>query len=161
MKIFTVTNEKLISTALLVLRIALAAIFFAHGAQKVLGVFGGKGLEATVSGMSGKFGPVLPYFTAFVEFLGGIAMLLGILTRFFGIALLINMLVAVFAVHLQNGFFAPTGFEFPFSLAMTSLAITLAGPGLYSLDYILFNPRQRSQTTFAVPGGSATFRPVS
>jgi putative oxidoreductase len=140
MKVFTHTSEKLEMTALLIIRITLGVIMFAHGSQKVLGVFGGPGLEATVAMMSkGLGGPAwLPYLSAFTEFLGGAAMILGLFTRFFGIGILINMCVAVIVVHLKNGFFAPMGFEFPGSLAMSALAITLAGPGKISLDHLLF-----------------------
>ena len=143
MKIFTHTSEKLEMTAILIVRITLGIIMFAHGSQKVLGVFGGKGLEVTVAMMSkGLGGPAwLPYLSAFTEFLGGAAMVLGLFTRFFSIGILINMLVAVIVVHLPNGFFAPMGFEFPGSLAMSALAITLAGPGKVSLDYLLFRPK--------------------
>ena len=144
MKVFTHTNDKLVSTALLVLRIALGAIMFAHGAQKVLGVWGGMGLDATVKGMSGMLGipPFMVYLSAYTEFLGGLGILFGVLTRFFGVTVLINMLVAILAVHLKNGFFAPTGFEYPFSLALSALAITIAGPGAFSLDNLMFGGRQ-------------------
>jgi putative oxidoreductase len=166
MKIFIQTNEKLISMALLVLRISLGVIFFAHGSQKVLGLFGGKGLDATVT-MMGKMLSIpswLFYVSAFAEFLGGIGMVLGLFTRFFGMALLINMLVAVFEVHLPNGFFGPMGFEYPGSLALSAFAITLAGPGLLSLDYLLFSSpkivsKPRVDKPFKVPSGTAQFRP--
>ncbi|SRR5579883_515796 len=162
MKVFVKTHESLIDTALLLLRLALGVVFFAHGAQKVLGLFGGKGLGTTVSMMSGTFGPVLPYLTAFTEFLGGIFMIFGLLTRFWGIGLTINMLVAVIAVHAKNGFFAPTGFEFPLSLLFIALAITIAGPGRFSLDHAFFasntTATKRSER-FAVPAGSVQFKP--
>ena len=140
MKIFIHSNEKLISAAILVIRVTLGVIMFAHGSQKVLGVVGGKGLDVTVPMMAKSLGGPdwLPYLSCFTEFLGGIAILFGVFTRFFSIAVLINMLVAVFAVHIKNGFFAPMGFEFPGSLAMMALAITLAGPGMFSFDQLLF-----------------------
>ncbi len=147
MKIFIQSNEKLINSAILIMRLTLGIIMFAHGSQKVLGVWGGKGLDVTVAMMSkGLGGPDwLPYLSAFTEFLGGAAMILGVLTRFFGMAIIVNMLVAVFAVHLKNGFFAPTGFEFPGSLAMLAVAITLIGPGRFSVDYLLFKPRVKAE----------------
>ena len=144
MKAFTHSNENLQSVAVLVLRIGLGAVMFAHGAQKVIGAFGGKGLEATVTGMSTGLGvpEFMAYLSCSTEFLGGLGLLLGILTRFFGTAVFINMMVAVLAVHAKNGFFAPTGYEFPLSLALMSLTITIAGPGLLSLDHLLF-PKYR------------------
>jgi putative oxidoreductase len=145
-KIFIQSNEKLIDTAILIVRLTLGIIMFAHGSQKVFGVWGGKGLDVTVAMMSkGLGGPAwLPYLSAFTEFLGGAAMILGVFTRFFGIAILINMTVAVVAVHLKNGFFAPMGFEFPGSLAMSALAITLAGPGRFSVDHLLLGGRVKN-----------------
>ncbi|HEY3874898.1 MAG TPA: DoxX family protein [Candidatus Kapabacteria bacterium] len=171
MKIFIASNEKAVSTALLVLRIGVGAIMFAHGAQKVFGIWGGKGLATTVQMMSqGLGGPAwLPYFSAFTEFLGGTFILFGLLTRFWSIAVLINMCVAIFAVHLKNGFFAPMGFEFPGLVAMCALALAIAGPGMFSLDWAIFHPREGSMhvrhTTrlfppFSVPGGSAQFKPT-
>ncbi len=141
MKVFIHSNQKLIGTAMLVIRVALGAIMFAHGAQKVLGIFGGKGLDATVAGMGTALGiPAwLVYLSAFTEFLGGIAMILGLLTRFFGIAITINMAVAVIGVHLKNGMLGQGGYEYALSLGIMALAVTFAGPGLFSLDHVLFH----------------------
>jgi putative oxidoreductase len=139
-KLFIGSNDRLMSWGILILRVAIGSVMLAHGSQKVLGVFGGKGLDATVSMMSAGLG--LPaffiYLSTFTEFLGGIALLFGVLTRFFGIAVLTNMLVAVYAVHMKNGFFAPTGFEFPWTLAMIALGIIMMGPGEFSLDRAVF-----------------------
>ena len=139
MKAFIHSNRELIGTAYLVLRLGLGVIMFAHGAQKAFGWFGGYGLSATVDGM-GKMGlPVfLVYLSIFTEFLGGIAMIFGILTRIFGIALTINMAVAVIAVHLKNGMLGQGGFEYPLSLGLMALAISIGGPGILSLDHLLF-----------------------
>ncbi|HLK55875.1 MAG TPA: DoxX family protein [Chthonomonadaceae bacterium] len=117
--------------ALLFLRIGLGVVFFAHGAQKVFGWFGGPGLANTV-GFMGHMGIPAPlaYISAFTELLGGLGVLLGVLTRLASLGLAINMLVAIFHVHLANGFFADKGgFEYPFTLLMIALALLAAGPG--------------------------------
>src|SRR4051812_33018420 len=120
MRAFVYSNEKLAAYAIFILRLTLGVIMFAHGAQKVLGVFGGKGLPDSAVGMNQYMGIPLPlaYLASFTEFLGGLALIFGLLTRFFSAALFINMMVAVVVGHLANGFFAPTGFEYPFSLAL-------------------------------------------
>jgi putative oxidoreductase len=124
--------------ALLIIRLALATVFIAHGGQKVFGWFGGKGLDATVAGF-GKMGIPAPlaYVAAFTEFCGGVAMLVGLLSRIAGIGLSITMIVAVAMVHWKNGFFldGPTGpgFEYNLALFALSLAIVIAGPGRIAL----------------------------
>jgi putative oxidoreductase len=119
---------------LLILRLVLGIIFFAHGAQKVLGWFGGSGLAVTVQfmGRSGIPAP-LAYLAAFTEFLGGTAVLIGLLARLASLGLAVNMLVAIFKVHLPNGLFAPKGFEFPLALLAIALALVLMGPGRIAL----------------------------
>jgi putative oxidoreductase len=79
-----------------------------------------------------------------VELGGGIAMIAGLLARFAGLLLAVNMLVAGTLVHLKNGFFLPTGFEFTFVLMLASLAVTAAGAGAFSLDARLFRPAPRT-----------------
>lgn len=150
-KLFTFSNDNLKDSGILIIRLMLGAVMFAHGAQKVLGVFDGKGLDATVAMMSGTFGSFLPYLSAFTEFLGGLAMILGITTRFWGIAILINMLVAVLMVHLKNGFIGQGSYEFPLTLAMMALAVTIAGPGRISLDAVLFKVRPKLQLVLKSP----------
>ena len=142
-KLFTATTEESRDVAILILRLMLGAVMFAHGAQKVLGIFGGKGLEETVGMMSGTFGSFLPYLSAFTEFLGGIAMIFGIATRFWGIGIMINMLVAIFVVHLKNGFIGQGSYEYPLTLAVIALALTITGPGRYSLDVMLHRKLQK------------------
>ena len=115
---------------LLVVRLVLGVIFFAHGAQKVFGWFGGHGLETTVQ-MMGKGGipPFLAYLAAFTELLGGLGVLVGLLARLAGLGLSIVMTVAILKVHLSSGLFAPKGFEFPLALFSMAVLILLAGPG--------------------------------
>lgn len=139
------------STGLLFLRIVLGIIMFAHGAQKVLGWYGGYGLSATVQFVEQAMGIPAPlmYLASFTEFLGGIALLLGLTTRVFASAIFIEMIVATVKVHLPVGFFMNwgsvagrgEGFEFNLLILATALTIALLGPGEYSLDYKLFGER--------------------
>lgn len=116
---------------LLVLRLTLGVIFFAHGSQKVLGLFGGPGLATTVHFMTGSGIPApLAYLACFTEFLGGLAMIGGLLARLGGVGLSVVMLVAILKVHLSNGLFADKhGFEYPLALLAMALAVVLLGPG--------------------------------
>jgi len=116
---------------LLALRFGLGFVFLAHGAQKVLGMFGGPGLAGTAAFM-GQMGIPAPlaYLAAFTELLGGLAVLLGVLPRLASLGLMVVMLVAIFQVHLPKGFFAQGGgYEYPFALFFMALAVFLAGPG--------------------------------
>jgi putative oxidoreductase len=115
---------------LLILRLALGIVFVAHGAQKVFGMFGGYGLAGTVRFMTGSGIPApLAYLACFTELLGGLAVLGGLLSRLGSAGLSVVMLVAIFHVHLANGFFAPKGFEYPFALLGMALALIVTGPG--------------------------------
>lgn len=120
------------------LRITLGTIFFMHGSQKVLGWFGGHGLAESAA-MMGKMGIPAPlaYLSIFTEFLGGILLIVGALTRVVGIALIINMAVAIAVVHFKNGFFLNgangPGYEYNVALIGMALALVLTGPGAIGL----------------------------
>ena len=127
----------------LVVRVALGVVFVAHGAQKVLGWFGGHGLRATINGFKGMGVPPAAAATAaFIEFLGGLAMLAGFLVRPAAVGLIVVMLVAVSKVHARHGFFinfAGTpgkghGYEFNFVLIAMALSILIGGAGVLSID---------------------------
>lgn len=117
--------------ALTIIRLALGVIFFMHGAQKVLGWFGGSGLEGFVKWASGYKIPVMVgYIAAFAEFIGGILLFTGILPRLGGLMVMGVMLGATFIIHWPNGFFVQNnGYEYTLFLSLCSLAIIICGPG--------------------------------
>lgn len=127
---------------LLVARSMIGVVGIYHGGQKLFGLFGGGGFSGTADAME-AMGMPLPTLSALAagsaEFFGGIALILGLLTRFAGANFAFTMLVASFAVHgstfgSQNG-----GMEYPLTLAIVSLALVLTGPGRFSLDRFVFS----------------------
>lgn len=132
-----------IDAGLAVLRAVVGAIFIAHGAQKLF-VFGFGGVAGAFGQIGVPFPEVVGPAVALVEFFGGIALLLGLLTRLAGLGLFLTMLGAMFLVHLPNGFFAPNGIEFTLALAGATLGFALMGAGRFSLDHALARRRSRS-----------------
>lgn len=133
-----------VDVSLLVLRLAAGTIFFAHGAQKVLGVWGGPGLSATVEQMD--LGP-LGYLVAFGEFLGGIGLIFGFLTRFSAASLITIMIGAIVMVHGKNGLLLQNG-GFEYNLALIALLVPtfLMGPGRLAVIRFL-KPKSRVLAT--------------
>jgi putative oxidoreductase len=124
--------------AVLILRLFLGFAFMMHGSQKLLGAFGGGGVSG-VAGMMGKLGiePSLlwAWVVSITEFVGGVCLFFGFLTRFWAAGLVIDMAVAVVKVHLVNGFFAgKNGVELPLTFGVIALVIMLTGPGSLSMD---------------------------
>jgi putative oxidoreductase len=134
------------SWAITVVRVVLGAIFFAHGAQKVLGWFGGYGLRGT-TGYLQSLGLPLPvaYLVCFFEFLGGIGLILGLFTRLAALAVAVVMVGAIAKVHWPHGFFLnwsqtpDTGHGYEANLAFLAMAVAclLAGGGALALDALL------------------------
>lgn len=122
----------------LALRLSAGVIFVAHGAQKLFGSFGGYGLEGTGQWMASiglEPGYLMALGAGSAEFFGGIALLLGLLTRPAAFALAITMLVAIVVVHLPNGLFMSNdGYEFGLALLGISVALVFNGGGKFSLD---------------------------
>jgi putative oxidoreductase len=125
------------------LRLALGIVFFAHGAQKMLGWFGGPGYSGAMSYFTQTLN--IPGFLAVLailaEFLGGLGLIVGLLSRVAGFAIAVEMGVAVFLVHLPNGFFmnwygnkAGEGFEFHLLAIAIAATIAVKGAGAVSLD---------------------------
>jgi putative oxidoreductase len=117
--------------ALLVLRLVLGAIMIAHGYHKV---WGGFHHHMDFVGQLG-FPRWMAYLSTGTEFFGGIAIVLGLFTRFFSFAFLIEMCVAIWKVHYKNGLTGPGGFEFPMALAAIALALVCFDGGPWAATF--------------------------
>jgi putative oxidoreductase len=132
--------------AVTVLRVSLGVVFFAHGAQKVLGWFGGYGFSGTMGFFTQQLGIPAPIalLPICAEFLGGLGLLVGLLGRVAAFGIACDMLVAVAMIHWQFGFFANwygqkkgEGFEYHILVVAMALAIMIKGSGALSLDAAL------------------------
>ncbi len=121
--------------AQLVMRLVLGVIMIAHGYHKVWGGFHHHMEFVASLGLP----PWLAYFSTGAEFLGGIAIVLGVFTRFFSAAIVIEMAVAIWKVHFKNGLLGhgPTapGYEFPLAVATIALALLCFGGGPWGLNF--------------------------
>lgn len=143
------TKDRLIQTlfntsggiAALVLRVPVGLILAAHGAQKLFGWFGGNGLEGTGQWMASlglEPGYLMATLAGSAEFLGGLALAVGLLTRPAALASAFTMLVAIFAVHIGNGLFmANNGYEYALTLFVVTVALAIQGPGRFALDNLV------------------------
>ena len=142
--------KKLVQTendyAALVLRVMLGVVFFPHGAQKVLGWFGGYGFAGTYDAFTNKMGiPGLFALLAFAaEFLGSIGLVVGFMTRVAAFGIFCVMAVAVKMLHWQHGFFMNwfgqqqgEGFEYHLLVMAIAVALMIRGAGAYSVDRML------------------------
>ncbi len=142
--------RKLIHTphdyTLTLLRLALGIVFFAHGAQKVLGWFGGSGFAGTMRTFTQGMGIPAPLaaLAIMAEFLGGIGLFFGLLSRVAAFGIAVTMTVAVFLVHAPNGLFMNwtgaqrgEGFEYHLLAIAMSIALMARGAGAWSLDRVI------------------------
>lgn len=126
-----------------ILRVPIGLILAAHGSQKLFAWFGGYGLEGTGQWMASVGltpGFVMALLAGSAEFFGGVALILGLLTRPAAVINAVTMLVALFWVHWGHGFFLDThGIEYALALLSANGALILIGGGRYSLDAVIAN----------------------
>jgi len=128
---------------LLVMRLVLGAIMIAHGYHKVWGGFhhhmefvGSLGIPRWMA-----------YLSAGTEFFGGIAIVLGLFTRFFSLAFVIEMGVAIWKVHFKNGLMGNGGYEFPLALATLAFALMCFGGGPWGATFGKSSGRKARQVS--------------
>jgi len=131
--------------SLTLLRLVLGVVFFAHGAQKLLGWFGGYGFQGTM-GFFEHMGMPAPvaFLIICTEFFGGLGLIVGLLTRIAALGIGVEMIGAIFMVHLPNGFFMNwygnqkgEGFEYHLLVIGMAAALLLRGAGAFSADRAL------------------------
>src|ERR1700704_1571918 len=131
------------SAAISLLRLVLGVIFFAHGAQKMLGWFGGPGFFGTMGAFTGylHIPATFAILAIAAEFFGGLGLILGFLTRIAAFGIAVNMVVAVAMVHSSFGFFMNwsgtqkgEGFEYHLLTLAVTAFLMFRGAGAFSLD---------------------------
>lgn len=133
MLFFRPSSPRQLNLGLAALRLAVATIFIKHGAQKLF-VFGFAGVTGAFTQMGVPLPGVMGPFIALLEFFGGIALAIGLLTRLIALGFAFDMLAAILLVQLKNGF---SRYELEFLLLASSLALFLMGPGGFSVDALL------------------------
>jgi putative oxidoreductase len=142
----TSTSDDLVLT---VLRLILGLIFFCHGSQKMLGWFGGYGFTGTMNFFTHEMG--IPAAFAFLaicaEFIGGIALILGLLARVGAAGIIVNMVVAIAMIHRHFGLFMNwsgdqkgEGFEYHLLVIAIGITLLIRGAGALSIDRLIGQP---------------------
>ena len=126
-------SARQVSLGIAILRIAVGCIFVAHGYMKLF-VWGIGGTTNAFTGMGVPVPTLTAPLVGVLEFFGGIALIVGILTRVIALGMAIDMLCAILLVRLKGGFFAPNGAEFEILLFAASLALVVTGAGTLSID---------------------------
>lgn len=124
----------------------MGGVFLAHGYQKMF-IWGVHG----VAGTFGKMGIPLPLLSAYLatsaEFIGGLALMLGLGTRIAAVPVAFTMLVAILQVHLKGGFFLPAGMEYALTLLVANITLMIAGGGAFALDNVVFGRKEKERFT--------------
>lgn len=149
--------RKLIATdsdgATTILRLVLGVIFFAHGAQKMLGWFGGYGFTGTMGFFTGPMHipAVFAFLAIAAEFFGGLGLIFGFLTRIAAFGIFSNMIVAIAMVHHQFGFFMNwsgaqkgEGYEYHLLVLAITAFLMIRGAGAASIDRALSSTKSRT-----------------
>ncbi len=125
--------DRLQPLALLVMRLTLGAIMVGHGYHKVFG-----GLHHHAQIVAGLGLPAwLGYVSAFAELLGGLLIFAGFFTRAAAFVVCVDLVVAIWKVHLHNGLIGPTGYEFPLAVATLAFVLIFFGGGPVAIDHVL------------------------
>lgn len=147
------------NTAALVARLALGIVIFPHGAQKLLGWFGGYGFSGTMGFLTGKAG--LPWLIALlvilIEFIGSLLLVVGFATRVAAAAVIANFIGVVLSSHIHNGFFMNwysqggqgEGIEYFLLLFGLAISLLISGGGRGSVDAAISGKRYISRTALA------------
>jgi putative oxidoreductase len=143
--------ERLLNTpedpVLTIVRVVLGVVMFAHGAQKMLGWFGGYGFRGTMGFFREqlKIPSVFAFLAIMAEFFGSIGLILGLFTRIAALGIAIVMLAAIFMLHLRVGFFSNwfgnqkgEGFEYHLLAIALCIVLLARGAGAFSLDHMLY-----------------------
>ena len=141
-KLLTTSND----LTLTLVRLVLGVTFFMHGAQKMLGWFGGYGFHATMGFFTQQMGIPAPlaFLAICAEFFGGLGLIVGLLSRIAALGIIVNMLVAIATVHHVNGFFMNwsgqqkgEGYEYHLLAIALAIVVLVKGAGALSLDRLL------------------------
>jgi putative oxidoreductase len=142
-----------------IVRVALGMVFFAHGAQKLLGWFGGYGFTGTMGFFTSilHIPAILALLTIAAEFFGGLGLIFGFLTRIAAFGILCNMTVAIAMVHSQFGFFMNwtgaqkgEGYEYHLLVLAITVLLIIRGAGAVSLDRLVSATARKSAQLQAV-----------
>jgi putative oxidoreductase len=142
MRLFSSPSPRQLDSALLILRLIVGAIFVAHGGQKLF-TYGMDGVAAGFGQMGIPLPSLMAPLVSLLEFAGGIALVVGVMTRIVAFGLAFNMLGAIAFAHAQQGFFLPNGIEFALVLFGCAALLTLTGSGTFALDTAFARSRRR------------------
>lgn len=141
---------------LFLIRVVVGLTLAGHGAQKLFGMFGGHGIAGTgqyFESIGFRPGRVMAAIAGLGELGGGLAFALGLFTPFASAVIIATMAVAIWSVHIENGFFTQGGgYEFPLMIAAIALGIAFTGAGPLSLDAILGLPLAGGEWGFVALG---------